>query len=63
MLNAALESLLSSDSGEVGDHLLFGPGASRLVEVLFASDGSGRVALNELDKRMQSMEGTSSAAK
>eukprot|EP00968_Pinguiococcus_pyrenoidosus_P024140 scaffold4318_cov182-Pinguiococcus_pyrenoidosus.AAC.1 len=57
MLEAALRSLLSGTT-DAGDDVFLRPGASDLVEVLLASDGSGRVVVDELYERVESTDST-----
>eukprot|EP00968_Pinguiococcus_pyrenoidosus_P011672 scaffold962_cov164-Pinguiococcus_pyrenoidosus.AAC.1 len=57
MLDAALRSLLSG-TVEAGDDVFLRPGASDLVEVLLATDGSGRVVIDELYERVKSTDST-----
>eukprot|EP00968_Pinguiococcus_pyrenoidosus_P012753 scaffold1131_cov229-Pinguiococcus_pyrenoidosus.AAC.5 len=57
MLEAALSSLLSGTT-DAGDDVFLRPGASDLVEVLLASDGSGRVVIDELCERVESTDST-----
>eukprot|EP00968_Pinguiococcus_pyrenoidosus_P019231 scaffold2053_cov153-Pinguiococcus_pyrenoidosus.AAC.1 len=52
VLDAALRSLISDLAG-TGDDVLVRPGALELLEILLATDGSGVVAVDELNKRLE----------